>query len=93
MVNEVFFILSGEVNLVRRNSFSEYDLLTVSQSGDILGFYDALTNCVHSHTAVAVKDTNVFAVDRSDMMRLINRKDDFNFWALKYLSKRIVCHD
>jgi len=92
-VNEIYFILSGELILTKKNETGEYEKVKISLSGDILGFNDAITNSNHSVTAVTVKDTNTFSISKIDLIKVINKKDDFNLWALKYLSKRISSHD
>lgn len=92
-VTEIYFILSGEVILSKLNLNSESETVTLSGSGDILGFYDALTNREHSNSAVALQDTNVFAVDTDDLLKLVNRKDEFNLWALNYLSRKLEAID
>lgn len=92
-VTDIYFILSGEVNLIKSNLKTGFEIVTVCGQGDIPGFYDALTNCEHSNTAFAMSDTNVFAVNVKELLQLVSSKDEFNLWALKYLSRKIEAID
>lgn len=89
VITDIYFILSGEVNLTKIQNNDDYSFSTVSHSGDILGFYDAITSNEYSSNAVAVMNTNVFAVSKCEFLRFISNNNDFNLWALKYLSRRI----
>ncbi|MBK8381033.1 MAG: Crp/Fnr family transcriptional regulator [Ignavibacteria bacterium] len=92
-IAEIYFILSGEVNLTKIKNDPDFCFSTAAHSGDILGFYDALTSNEYSSNAVALMNTNVFAVSKKEFLCFINKNNDFNLWALKYLSRRIEALD
>lgn len=92
-ITDIYFILSGEVNLTKIKNNPDYYFSTVSHSGDILGFYDALTSNEYSSNAVTMMNTNLFAVSKNEFLDFINKNNDFNLWALKYLSRRIEALD
>lgn len=88
-VSEIYFILSGEVNLCRIKPGNELEIISIVHSGDLIGFCDALTTKKHSNTALVVKETNTFAVTINDLLKITKTNDEFNLWVLKYLSNRI----
>ncbi|MBV6479307.1 MAG: hypothetical protein HGGPFJEG_02078 [Ignavibacteria bacterium] len=88
-VKDIYFLLSGEVNLCKRKNKEETELITTVHAGDIIGFCDALTTKKHYNSAVVIKDTNTFAVDKNELYNVTSKNDEFNLWVLKYLSNRI----
>lgn len=88
-ITDLYFILSGEINLCRKRNENEYELISTVHSGDIIGFCDALTNKKYSNTAIAVSDVNTFAVNKNELDEITKKNDEFNLWVLKYLSNRI----
>lgn len=88
-VSDIYFILSGEVNLCKRKSDDDFELISTVHAGDIIGFCDALTTKKHCNSAVVMKDTNTFAVNNNDLYEITRTNDEFNLWILKYLSNRI----
>ena len=75
-ITDIYFILSGEVNLTKIQNNDDYSFSTVSHSGDILGFYDAITSNEYSSNAVAVMNTNDFAVSKSEFLRFISNNNE-----------------
>lgn len=88
-ITDLYFILSGEINLCRKRNENEYELISTVHSGDIIGFCDALTNKKYSNTAIAVSVVNTFAVNKNELDEITKKNDEFNLWVLKYLSNRI----
>lgn len=88
-ITDLYFILSGEINLCRKRNENEYELISTVHSGDIIGFCDALTNKKYSNTAIAVSAVNTFAVNKNELDEITKKNDEFNLWVLKYLSNRI----
>lgn len=88
-VSDIYFIISGEVNLCKRKNEDEVELISTVHGGDIIGFCDALTTKKHCNSAIVMKDTNTFAVSNNDLYEVTQKNDEFNLWILKYLSHRI----
>lgn len=87
----VHFILTGEVNICRAKSESEYkyEKISVAKTGDIIGLDEVLYGDHYVNSSFAEKDTNIIAVTKHDFLELTKTNDEFNLWVLKYLSHRI----
>lgn len=89
VIVNVHFILTGEVNICRAKSETEFEKISSAKTGDIIGLDEVLYGDHYVNSACAEKDTNIIAVTKHDFLELTKTNDEFNLWVLKYLSHRI----
>lgn len=87
-VTKIYFILSGEVEVLK-SSGKEHKSLYSLGAGDLIGLDDALNGRLHTGSAHILKATNTVSVDKKDFLKFLKDHNEFNLWILKYLSCRI----
>ncbi len=88
-IDFVYFILSGEVSIGRFSDDSSVLQISKCFSGDVAGIEDAVSGRTYTKSAFAVTDVNSIEIQKSEIIELTKKNDEFNLWILKYFSNRI----
>ena len=72
----MYIVKSGEVELFIRDTAGQRIVLKVSVKDDLFGEISMLDNRPRSATAVALMDSEVFVLDRSDLLLLFQKQPD-----------------
>lgn len=88
-ITNVYFILSGEVNICRLENNCNKGIISKAKAGDIIGLDDVLVGDNYLNSSYAATDVNVIEINKNDFIELTKKHDEFNIWALKYLCNRI----
>lgn len=76
MGDELYIVNYGEVELSIRDTAGQKIVLKVAGEDDIFGEISMLDNRPRSATAVALTDTELFVLDRDDLLLLFQKKPD-----------------
>src|SRR5690349_17699161 len=82
----LYIINNGEVELSIRDTAGQKIILKVAGEDDIFGEISMLDNRPRSATATAVIDTELFVLDRDDLLLLFQKKPDAGLNMLAALS-------
>jgi uncharacterized membrane protein len=72
----LFIVKSGEVELYIKDTAGQRIVLKIATRDDLFGEISMLDNRPRSATAVALMDTEVFVLDRDDLLLLFQKKPD-----------------
>ncbi|MDQ6786654.1 MAG: DUF1003 domain-containing protein [Acidobacteriota bacterium] len=72
----LFIVKSGEVELFIKDTAGQKIVLKVAEREDIFGDFSMLDNRPRSATAQALVDTELFVLDRDDLLLLFQRKPE-----------------
>ncbi len=82
----LYIVRSGEVELFIKDNLGQKIILKVAEEGDIFGEISMLDNRPRSASAVALLDTEVFVLDRDDLLLLFQKKPDAGLNMLAAMS-------
>ncbi len=72
----LYIVRSGAVELFVKDNLGQKIVLKLAEEGDIFGEISMLDNRPRSASAVAVRETELFALDREDLLLLFRKKPD-----------------
>ena len=72
----MFIVRSGEVELSVKDTAGQKIVLTVAEQNDIFGDLSMLDNRPRSASALALVDTELFVLDRDDLLLLFQKRPD-----------------
>ncbi len=82
----LYIVRSGEIELYVKDTTGQKIVLKVADEGDIFGEISMLDNRPRSATALALKDSELFALDRDDLLLLFQKKPDAGLNMLASMS-------
>ena len=82
----LYIVRSGEVELFIKDNLGQKIILKVAEEGDIFGEISMLDNRPRSATAMALLDSEVFVLDRDDLLLLFQKKPDAGLNMLAAMS-------
>ncbi|MGM0438251.1 MAG: DUF2225 domain-containing protein, partial [Bacillota bacterium] len=85
----LYFILSGKINLFIKTKNSKERQIDQLKSGDIFGEAALLENNKHNSKAVVSKDANLLMFTPKNFKELMDKQNNFTETIVKNLSKRI----
>ncbi len=85
----LFIVRSGEIELFIKDNSGQKIVLKVAAEGDIFGEISMLDNRPRSATAVALTDTEVYVLDRDDLLLLFQKKPDAGLNMLAAMSSML----
>lgn len=86
---QMYVIIDGEVEIVKRTSLETSKTLTTLKKGDIFGEMALIDAMPRSATAIAKKNGKLLVMDESLFYSLAKNNADFSFKMIKVLSERI----
>lgn len=72
----LFIVQSGEIELYIKDTTGQKIVLKVTEAGDIFGEMSMLDNRPRSATAIALMDSELFVLDRDDLLLLFQKQPD-----------------
>lgn len=82
----LYIVKAGEVELFIKDTTGQKIVLKVAKRDDIFGEISMLDNSPRSATAMALTDTELFALDRDDLLLLFQKKPDAGLNMLAAMS-------
>jgi len=82
----LYIVQSGEIELFIKDTAGQKIVLTTSQQGDMFGELAMLDSGPRTATALALVDSEVFVLDRDDLVLLFQRRPDAALHMLAALS-------
>jgi uncharacterized membrane protein len=82
----LYIVNSGDIELFIKDTAGQKIVLKVAQEDDIFGEISMLDNRPRSATATALSDTELFVLDRDDLLLLFQKKPDAGLNMLAALS-------
>ncbi len=82
----MYIVKYGEVELYIKDTAGQKIVLKVADEGDIFGEISMLDNRPRSATAMATQDTELFVLDRDDLLLLFQKKPDAGLNMLAAMS-------
>ena len=89
----MYVIRAGRVNVVRERPSGEAVVLASLGPGEFFGELSIFDSETRSATVVAVEDTELLALGRLDVVRVVNRNSELALSLLKSLSARLRAAD
>lgn len=86
---EMYVIIEGEIEIVKRTSLETSKTLTTLKRGDIFGEMALIDELPRSATAIAKKPGKLLVLDEALFYSLAKNNADFSFKMIKILSERI----
>jgi CRP/FNR family transcriptional regulator, cyclic AMP receptor protein len=74
--DSLFIVRSGEIELFIKDTAGQKIVLTTASSGDLFGELSLLDSGPRTATAVALSDSELFVLDRDDLLLLFQKKPD-----------------
>jgi len=87
--NALYFIRDGAVKIVLPSILGEERIVTIFGEGDFFGEMALLDGLPRSADAVAVEDSRLFVLNRSDFLRFLRKKETAMENILSTLSTRL----
>jgi CRP-like cAMP-binding protein len=87
--SEMYVIIDGEIEIVKRTSLETSKTLTTLKKGDIFGEMALIDELPRSATAIAKKPGKLLVMDEALFYSLARNNADFAFKMIKVLSERI----
>ncbi|MDQ1637272.1 MAG: family transcriptional regulator, cyclic receptor protein [Pyrinomonadaceae bacterium] len=84
--DSLFIMQSGEIELFIKDTAGQKIVLTTAQAGDMFGELAMLDTGPRTATALALSDSDVLVLDRSDLVMLFQRKPEAALHMLAALS-------
>ena len=84
--DSLFIMQSGQIELFIKDTAGQKIVLTTAQSGDMFGELAMLDTGPRTATALALEDSEVLVLDRSDLVLLFRRKPEAALHMLAALS-------
>ncbi len=85
----VYAIANGCLKIVRENSEGGNLIVRVVKSGEVLGLNEIFLNSNYLRTAVALRDSEIFAIDIRTLVDIVNRKPELAIHFMKNLCQEI----
>ncbi len=85
----LYIIRSGEVELFIKDNTGQKIVLKVATEGDLFGEISMLDNRPRTATATALEPTELFALDRDDLLLLFQKKPDVGLNMLAAMSEML----
>lgn len=85
----LYIIKKGAVELFVKDTTGQKILLKIAEEGDIFGEISMLDNRPRSASALALEDTELFALDRDDLLLLFSKKPDAGLNMLAAMSEML----
>jgi CRP/FNR family transcriptional regulator/CRP/FNR family cyclic AMP-dependent transcriptional regulator len=89
----LYVVRSGRVNVVREQSAGEGVVLAVFGPGEFFGELSIFDGEMRSATVIAVEETEVLALGRFDIVRVVSHNPQIGLSLLKSLSARLRATD
>ncbi|MFA6505201.1 MAG: Crp/Fnr family transcriptional regulator [Treponemataceae bacterium] len=86
---QMFVIIDGEIEIVKRTSLETSKTLTTLKKGDVFGEMALIDAMPRSATAIAKKNGKLLVMDEALFYSLAKNNADFSFKMIKVLSERI----
>jgi len=86
---ELFIILSGKVEIVKKNAQGKNIVLAHLSSGDFFGEMAILQNTLRTATAKAVEDTKVIVLDKKSFLKNVSAYPQLSLVILRKMSERL----
>jgi CRP-like cAMP-binding protein len=86
----VYAVANGCLKIVRENSEGGSLIVRVVKSGEVLGLNEVFTGTNYLRTAVALRDSEIFAVDMRAMQEVLKRRPELAMHFLANMSQEIV---
>ena len=87
--SQMYVIIDGEVEIVKRTSLETSKTLTTLKKGDVFGEMALIDSLPRSATAIAKKNGKLLVMDEALFYSLAKNNADFAFKMIKVLSERI----
>lgn len=87
--SQMYVIIEGEVEIVKRTSLETSKTLTTLKKGDLFGEMALIDAMPRSATAIAKKNGKLLVMDEALFYSLARNNADFAFKMIKVLSERI----
>jgi len=93
-VRGVFFLVSGEVDLVFNARRGAHKTLRGSHAGEIVGLSDAVSGTPHDCTATTRTPCTIGTLPATDLQRLLDESPSLWLTVLQFLSNDVnACYD
>jgi CRP-like cAMP-binding protein len=86
----LYFIISGKVKAFRMNEDGKEFIIDLYNEGDFIGYMALLENGVYKESAVALEETEVALIPKSDFNMLLQSNRDVAAKFIKLLSNNIL---
>lgn len=86
----LYFIVSGKVKAFRMNEEGKEFIIDLYNQGDFFGYMALLENAVYLESAVALEETEVALIPKSDFHILLQSNRDVSARFIKLLSNNIL---
>ena len=74
--DELYIVRNGKVEIFIRNVAGEKIVLTVAERGDLFGELSTLDNRPRTATAIAIEDTDLIVLNRSNLLAFFQKRPD-----------------
>ena len=87
--NGVYFIIKGKVKAYKMNEDGKEYITDLYSEGDFLGFIPILEDTTYSESAVALEETEISTIPKTDFIALLQTNRDVSTKFIKMLSNNI----
>jgi CRP-like cAMP-binding protein len=86
----IYAISHGCMKIVRENPEGGSLIVRVVRAGEVLGLHEVFTGTNYIRTAVALRDSEIFAIEIKAFMELVNRRPSLSAYFLKNLCTEVA---
>lgn len=86
--NKLFYILSGQVKLIKTTEDGKNLILSIAGQGDLIGEIGGEEDRFQSYSAEAVEQSEIGVIDYADLEKLLMEDGQFAVHFMKWLSNR-----
>lgn len=79
----IYGVANGCLKIIRESQEGESIITQIAKSGQIVGMREVFGDFKYSRTSVALKDTEVFAIEKTTILDLIKRNPEISFQFMK----------
>ena len=87
--NWLFFLESGKVKCFRTNDFGKELITRIYNSGEFFGYLPLITESPYPETAVAIEDSEIRMIAKSDFTDLLYNNRNFSAQFVKILANEV----
>ena len=87
---QVYFINKGKVKMSKTNEDGREFIVSLHGAGDFIGYLAMLQNTTYPENAIALEDTEISVIPRSDFFQLLHNNRDVANRFIKLLASNIL---